>query len=642
MRFAHAISIFVFWLIASLYWNHPLRVCPLKLHDLQTSTLEQENKTLINTRGLKNGMFKTLKQCTFFLATNPLQAPLVDKRNGDLPRVKRRNSIATKNNIRIWSLCRMAHSRSLDKSFDGVRDMETSQTKKRTSSTACLTVVEKNKNKNASKKNTHLWLGFKALNALNESKGLGQIAHRSVSELVKFGMSEKEALECQNCVSSYPYVPQEMWPSINDLGEQDYHHTQIPSGIDVCDGFAMDYHIALFFQLDDMIIPKEEALEKIIKRLDDMKILLGDEISDPIAIMCTHGGKQWSGHAKIHLKNVQEDGTNLLHGLRPFIIRLSDNKFHKGKICKSYDTIASSEMLSIKVTSDSLKDENWFTVFEEIIIESFKRGHNYEITHVRKVESHNYAWIVATSPEQVTNIRKNKITFGHEGIDVSMGKPTGDDLAKKNALILIAKNLNRLKPKEILETEIRACMGDRNILNIYFKNDAQGKLTGVCNIQCLSAAVYKKFVKKSHKICNKYVEFSPHPKSLDGISKPSTEELTRLGFNDVTTALADTVEAMENAPSNALGKKDINKIVEEAVAKGTAIVRDEMQTMETRLTTQAKNFATYAAEKAAKALKTEMATLRQALSKTMAALESTDMLDKGDSSSEKEDLMAIN
>ena len=136
----------------------------------------------------------------------------------------------------------------------------------------------------------------------------------------------------------------------------------------------MDYHVALFFQLDDMIIPKEEALDKITKRLDDMKILFGDEISDPIAIMCTHGGKQWSGHAKIHLKNVQEDGVKLLQGLRPFIIRLSDNKMHKGKICKSYDTIASSEMLSIKITSDSIKDENWYAVYEEIIIEGFKRG----------------------------------------------------------------------------------------------------------------------------------------------------------------------------------------------------------------------------------------------------------------------------
>ena len=170
--------------------------------------------------------------------------------------------------------------------------------------------------------------------------------------------------------------------------------------------------------------------------------------------------------------------------------------------------------------------------------------------------------------------------------------------------------------------------GGKHVLNIFFKTDDKDKLTGACNVQCLSAAVYKKFVKNSHNICNKYVKFARQPRSLDSIYKPSGEKLTRLEFNDVNTALANTIDAMENAPSNTLEKKDINKIVEETVAKGTAIVRTEMQTMETRLTSQAKIFATYAAQKVAKALKKEMATLQQALSKTMAALESTNMLDK--------------
>ena len=171
-------------------------------------------------------------------------------------------------------------------------------------------------------------------------------------------------------------------------------------------------------------------------------------------------------------------------------------------------------------------------------------------------------------------------------------------------------------------------MGKKNILNIYLKNDVQGKLTGVCNIQCFSVAVYKRFVKKSHKICNKYVEFSPHPKSLDEISKPSNNELIRLEFNDVTTALVNTAEAMENVSCKTLGKNNINKIIEEAVAKYTAIVRTEMQTMETRLTTQTKNFATYAADTVAKVVKNKMTTLRQTLTKTMAAPKSSDIIDK--------------
>ena len=74
-------------------------------------------------------------------------------------------------------------------------------------------------------------------------------------------------------------------------------------------------------------------------------------------------------------------------------------------------------MLSIKITSDSIKNENWFAIYEEVINEGLKRSHNIEITDVRKIENHNYIWIVTTRPEQVINIHKNKITFSHECIN---------------------------------------------------------------------------------------------------------------------------------------------------------------------------------------------------------------------------------
>ena len=40
------------------------------------------------------------------------------------------------------------------------------------------------------------------------------------------------------------------------------------------------------------------------------------------------------------------------------IIRLPDNKIHKEKIYKFYDTIAYSEILSIKIISDSIKKQH--------------------------------------------------------------------------------------------------------------------------------------------------------------------------------------------------------------------------------------------------------------------------------------------
>ena len=97
-------------------------------------------------------------------------------------------------------------------------------------------------------------------------------------------MVENEILECQDCIPSYSYIPQEMCLNMNDLGDQNYHHTQIPSDIETCDGLSHCF----IFNLDEIVIPREIALKKITKRLDEMKILLGEEISDPIAIMCTH------------------------------------------------------------------------------------------------------------------------------------------------------------------------------------------------------------------------------------------------------------------------------------------------------------------------------------------------------------------
>ena len=306
MKVAYATCI-VLWLIASLYWTNSL------IANSHTPHAWNLDCCFIHTNKINKN--------TSFLATSSLQAPLVHKWNGNLSSTTTKTPTNTKNNNQIFFPCRMAYSRNLDNSFNGVQDMETSQTKKRNSSNACLTILEKTKSKsNTPKRNAHLWLGFKAMNALNASKGIEEVAHKSVSELMRMGMSDKEALECHDCITSYPYVVQEMWPNTNEFGVQNFHHTQIPSDVYVFEGFAMDYHVALFLQLEEMIIPKDEALNQITKRLEKMNILLGDEISDPIAIMCTHEGKQWVGHVKVHLKNVQEDGVKLLQGLHPFII----------------------------------------------------------------------------------------------------------------------------------------------------------------------------------------------------------------------------------------------------------------------------------------------------------------------------------
>ena len=87
------------------------------------------------------------------------------------------------------------------------------------------------------------------------------------------------------------------------------------------------------------------------------------------------------------------------------------------------------------------------------------------------------------------------------------------------------------------------------------------------------------------------MEFSLHPKSLDGTNASTNEELIRLGFQDVNTALANTVEAIENATSKSYNKLDLEKIVENAVIQGTEDIRKEMLTMKKDIVKEAREYA---------------------------------------------------
>jgi hypothetical protein len=79
--------------------------------------------------------------------------------------------------------------------------------------------------------------------------------------------------------------------------------------------------------------------------------------------------------------------------------------------------------------------------------------------------------------------------------------------------------------------------------------------------------VYKKFIRKNTKLLGKYTKFIPHPKSLDGINASSQDKWTRLGFSDVNTTLANTVEALENAPTKGLTRQEVKTMMEVETSK---------------------------------------------------------------------------
>ena len=265
------------------------------------------------------------------------------------------------------------------------------------------------------------------------------------------------------------------------------------------------------------------------------------------------------------MQNPEKDDA-LFQGSRAFILILDENLAKRGKVCKSYDTLALKNLLLVKIVSERLKEKEWYKVFEDIVVKGFQRGHEYKITNVQKKSEFDFAWVVAPSQEQTKKISTYKVALDNEILDAKFTreKLTEDEKARKNALILVIKSLNKIKSIEEIEFEIKQHMDEKNVVSTLFRLKG-GKHVDSCNVQCLLAAVYKTFSKKNGKILGKYVKFFPHSKSLDETNALMNEELVKFGFEDVNTALANIVEAIQNATSKGYNKDDFEKMVERTV-----------------------------------------------------------------------------
>jgi hypothetical protein len=89
--------------------------------------------------------------------------------------------------------------------------------------------------------------------------------------------------------------------------------------------------------------------------------------------------------------------------------------------------------------------------------------------------------------------------------------------------VIIAKNINKGLTLEHVECDLRILIREKIVVSVYFPRIEDG-------IEFLNAPIYKKFVKKTHKLQNKYVKFNPHPRSQNATVAPSEEILKELGF----------------------------------------------------------------------------------------------------------------
>ena len=77
-------------------------------------------------------------------------------------------------------------------------------------------------------------------------------------------------------------------------------------------------------------------------------------------------------HNQTPPQNAMKDANDLLQGTRSFILKLDNITYCRGKVFKSFDSIAIASLLSVRISSPTLKDKKWFQLHEEIVKDSFK------------------------------------------------------------------------------------------------------------------------------------------------------------------------------------------------------------------------------------------------------------------------------
>lgn len=188
------------------------------------------------------------------------------------------------------------------------------------------------------------WYGFPVMETLACEAHLPPLNTRaSVQELVTQGYITSEAEERRTARMSFPRVMQKLWP-INRpdcAAGQHVNLTQLPSDIEVhpVTHLSLDYQVLLHFEKPFTSFTQDQIMKKVLLRLSNMNIQLGDQIGEPVAILC-HGPKStrvWSGMVKLHLKHPELDGLALLNGTRVFVITLDKDMPYIAKVAKSYD-----------------------------------------------------------------------------------------------------------------------------------------------------------------------------------------------------------------------------------------------------------------------------------------------------------------
>ena len=229
------------------------------------------------------------------------------------------------------------------------------------------------------------------------------------------GIPPLEIEELISIPQAFPHVKQVLYPSNcqHTPSSQLLTITQLPSHVHAnsLTGLSPTYHVQISFD-KAFEYTREEAKNIVLARLVHMKIPLDPTYPDPLSIICRRSTSIWNGLIKLRLQSPDIHAIPLLQGNRPFVLKMRDGTYQRGKVEKAYERDASPSNLTLYICSPSLQGDHHFDIHTQCVTYDFESKINYEILYITKIEVNSpYAFINSTNQKTYHQLLKHGFPF---------------------------------------------------------------------------------------------------------------------------------------------------------------------------------------------------------------------------------------
>ena len=454
-----------------------------------------------------------------------------------------------------------------------------------------------------------MWLGFHMHEALSTQRGKKVLVEkRTDAEFIATNTPGTEIQEFRTLRRAFPRTKQVLYPfeRPNAVPDQHLHFTQIPmyekTSHDT--GLTDGFHVTIRFDGEYKTLNRREVKIAYLERLRLMHIPLGNTYSNPIDIGINTVTRNWAGFIKIHLQNPKLDGLALLRGERAFVMTMGDGERIIGKVEKDFELITKPKNMRLHLKGESLRNNTAIDILRTLMREAYYDGREVEFLSLTKSDvKRDFAFVTLTTEESRDDILNNGLNYHSERLKVSITKDKdADNLSElRISTTLVANNLPQRESQSSITKALKRLFGEENVTGVTFRynsNQNDDRQAGWCHIQCLNAAVYTEWLRKSTYILGRRVDFIPHKGSIDGVEPNPTA--IRLAHAPTKEVIAQKAQAMSNtaAASPLVSEKLFTKTIKDLVAtvdnKLTTLTNNINLNTDTRIEASTETLKTHA------------------------------------------------